>query len=264
MLLTLPTGGGQTVLTKDEEEILKKTPATTYGSRSRASEPVREFLRECLLGLIKSGPEGRPFDADDFCDGFIGETFLAQLADLLSFRHQLLQAGEQLIQLRLLGKHLFNERSVVRNVVGERSLAVRQRIVKRDGRVVVELAVEAVAVAQPPFAARAEAFAAILHTLPKRSAVPVIFAILVLGDLVPGAGELVVDAFTLVDIVFHVRYLRSLLPNRRPHKKEGVTGQTEREFNSFRSASHARRLVSLFSCDLHIRSSHLCAPGERL
>nr|DAP75090.1 MAG TPA: hypothetical protein [Caudoviricetes sp.] len=26
--------------------------------------------------------------------------------------------------------------------------------------------------------------------------------------------------------------------------------------NSFRSASHARRLVSLLNCDLHIRSSH--------
>lgn len=89
--------------------------------------------------------------------------FLAELSDTLDLRHEILQTLEQLIQLRLLGKHLFNKRSAIRNVIGERSFAVRQRIVKRDGRVVAEFAIEAVAVAQSPFAARTEALVAILH-----------------------------------------------------------------------------------------------------
>lgn len=132
---------------------------------------------------------------------------------------ELLQTLEQLIQLRLLGKHLTNKRSVIRHIVGERSLAVRQRIVKRDDHVVAEFAVEAVAVAQSPFAARAEAFTAVLHAFPQRRAPAVILAILVLRDLVPLLDGLVVDAFTLIVIGFNARYLRSLLPNRRSHKK---------------------------------------------
>ena len=64
-----------------------------------------------------------------------------------------------------------------------------------------------------------EALAAILHVFPQRRAPAVVLAILVLRDLVPLLGGLVVDAFTLIVIGFHVRYLRSLLPNRRPHKK---------------------------------------------
>lgn len=76
---------------------------------------------------------------DNLCDDFIGEPILTKLADLPYFRHELLQTLEELVQLRLLGKHLPNKRSVVRNVIGERSFAVRQRVVKRDGRIVVEL-----------------------------------------------------------------------------------------------------------------------------
>ena len=192
-----------------------------------ASHKLRLHLHEDFLGN----------------DGLVGEAFLTKLSDTLGLRHELLQTLEQLIQLRLLGKHLFNKRSAVRNLIGERSFAVRQWIIKRDGRVVVEFAVEAVAVAQPPFAARAEALVAILHSLAKSSAPAVVLAILVLQDFVPLLCGLVIDAFTLIVIGFHVRYLRSLLPNRRPHKKErdrpDGTG-----INSFRSASHARRLVS--------------------
>lgn len=107
---------------------------------------------------------------------------------------ELLQTLEQLIQLRLLGKHLTNKRSVIRHIVGERSLAVRQRIVKRDDRVVAEFAVEAVSVAQSPFAARAEACTAVLHAFPQCRAPGVILAILVLRDLVPLLVGFVVDA----------------------------------------------------------------------
>lgn len=83
----------------------------------------------------------------------------------------------------------------------------------------MEFAVEAVAVAQLPFAARAETFSAILHPLAKSSAPSVVLSVLVLRNLVPLLDGLVVDAFTLIVIGFYARYLRSLLPNRRPHKK---------------------------------------------
>ena len=205
---------------------------------------VRELLAELLLSLLQAGQECRPLYADLLGDGLVGESFLAEFADAACFRHELVQTVKKLAEHHLIGEDLLDEWSVVRHVVAESSFAVRQWIVKGDGRVVVELAVEAVPVAQPPFAARAEALAAILHPLPECGSPAVVLAVLVLRDLVPGASSFVIDAFTLVVIVFHVRYLRSLLPNRRPHKKEGVAGQTEQEFNSFRSASHARRLVT--------------------
>lgn len=264
MLLTLPTGGGRAVLTKGKEEFQKKAPAPRWAAGADESEPVGELLRQLPLGLLQAGQECRALDTDDVGDGLVGEAFLPELADTLGLRHELLQTREQLIQLRFLGQHLFNKRSVVRNVIGERSIAARQRIVKRDGRVVAEFAVEAVAVAQPPFAARAEAFAAILHALSQRRAVSVIFAILVLGDLVPGAGDLVVDTFTLVVIGFHVRYLRSLLPNRRPHKKKERDRPDGTGINSFRSASHARRLVSYSFVTATTARATSVHRGERL
>lgn len=197
VLLTLPTGGGRAVLTKGKEEFQKKAPAPRWAAGADESEPVGELLRQLPLGLLQAGQERRALDADDVGDDLVGEAFLAELSDTLGLRHELLQTLEELIQLRLLGKHLFNRRSAVRNVIGERSIAARQRIVKRDGRVVAEFAVEAVAVAQPPFAARAEAFAAILHAFPQRRAPAVVLAILVLRDLVPMLGGLVVDAILL-------------------------------------------------------------------
>lgn len=105
-------------------------------------------------------------------------------------------------------------------------------MIKRDGRIVAEFAVEPVAVAQPPFAARAEALAAILHAFPRHRAPAVVLSVLVLQNLVPLLGGLVVDAFTLIVIGFHVRYLRSLLPNGG-RKKRSVTGQTEWELTRF-------------------------------
>lgn len=233
MLLTLPTGGGRAVLTKGKEEFQKKAPAPRWAAGADESEPVGELLRQLPLGLLQAGQERRALDADDVGDGLVGEAFLAELSDTLGLRHELLQTLEELIQLRLLGKHLFNRRSAVRNVIGERSIAARQRIVKRDGRVVAEFAVEAVAVAQPPFAARAEAFAAILHAFPQRRAVSVIFAILVLGDLVPGAGDLVIDTFTLVYIVLHLRYLQFAGPEPEAERKKSVTDLSERDLTRF-------------------------------
>jgi hypothetical protein len=60
-----------------------------------------------------------------------------------------------------------------------------------------------------------------------------------------------------------VRYLRSLLPNRRPHKKErdrpDGTG-----INSFRSASHARRLVSYSFVTATTARATSVHRGERL
>ena len=66
----------------------------------------------------------------------------------------------------------------------------------------MEFAVEAVAVAQTPLAARAETLVAILHAFPQRRAPAVVLAIPVLRDLVPLPGGLVVDAFTLIVIGF--------------------------------------------------------------
>nr|DAN05182.1 MAG TPA: hypothetical protein [Caudoviricetes sp.] len=197
VLLTLPTGGGQTVLTKEKEEFQKKALATMIGSRSRRLEPVREFPSQLLLGLLQAGQECCALDADDVGDGLVREAFLPEFADAACFRHELVQTMKKLGEHHLIGEDLLDERSVVRHVVAESAFAVRQRIVKRDGRVVAEFAVEAVAVAQPPFAARAEAFAAILHAFPQRRAPAVVLAILVLRDLVPLLGGLVVDAILL-------------------------------------------------------------------
>lgn len=156
---------------------------------------VRELLAELLLGLLQAGQECRPLDADLLGDGLVGETFLAELTDAACFRHELVQTMKKLGEHHLIGEDLLDERSVVRHVVAESAFAVRQRIVKGDGCVVVELAVEAVAVAQPLFAARAEAFASVLHPLPECGAPAVVIPVLILRDLVPGAGGLVIDAF---------------------------------------------------------------------
>ena len=186
------------------------------GSRSRALEPAGELLRQLPLDLLQAGQERRALDADDVGDGLVREALLPELADTLGLRNELLQTLEQLVQLRLLGKHLFNKRSVVRNVIGERSFAVRQRIVKRDDRIVAEFAVEAVAVAQPPFAARAEALAKILHPLAKSGAPAVVLSVLVLRDLVPLLGGLVVDAIGF-RFFFHVRLLWICLNPQKPN-----------------------------------------------
>ena len=124
---------------------------------------------------------------------------------------------KELGEHHLIGKHLFDQRSVVRNIVAESAFAVRQRIVKGDGRVVVELAVEAVAVAQPPFAAWAEAFAAVLHPLPESGAPAVVLAIVVLRDLVPGACAFVIDSIVF-RFVFHVRLLWICLNPQKPNR----------------------------------------------
>lgn len=148
--------------------------------------------------------------------GLLASDEVLQLCDTLGLRHELLQTLEHLIQLRLLGKHLFNKRSVIRHIVGERSFAVRRRIVKRDSRNVAEFAVDAVAVAQPLFASRTEALAAILHAFPQRRAPAVILAILVLRNLVPLPGGLVVDAIGF-RFFFHVRLFLICLNPQKPN-----------------------------------------------
>lgn len=80
---------------------------------------------------------------------------------------------------------------------------IRSTIITKNGGIQgfgwrnVEFAVEKVAVAQPPFAARAETFSAILHPLAKSGAPPVVLAILALRDLVPLLDGLVLDEILL-------------------------------------------------------------------
>ena len=96
----------------------------------------------------------------------------------------------------------------------------------------MELAVDTVAVTQPPLAARAEAAPPVLFAFAQIRAPPVEFPVLVLWHLIPGAGGLVIDPLTLIAVAFHVRYLRSLLPNRR-HRAEKERGQPSRTGNPF-------------------------------
>lgn len=94
----------------------------------------------------------------------------------------------------------------------------------------MELAANAVAVAQPPLAARAEAAPPVLLALAQVRAPLVEFPVLVLRHLILGAGGLVIDALTLIAVACHVRYLRSLLPNRR-HRAKKERGQPSRTGN---------------------------------
>ena len=99
----------------------------------------------------------------------------------------------------------------------------------------------------------------------QRRAPAVVLSVLVLRDFVPLLDGLVVDAFTLIVIGFHALYLRSL-----PFSRTGGRAKKERDrpdgtgINSFRSASHARRLVSYSFVTATIARATSVHRGERL
>lgn len=172
--------------------ISEKAPATTMGSRSRRLEPVREFLSQLFLGLLQAGQERRALDADDVGDGLVGEAFLPELADTLGLRHELLQTREQLIQLRFLGQHLFNKRSIIRNAVQRRAtvavLVFRFIIEGEHVTGPAELAGQAIAIAEPELILRAGTLTVCLMALTECVIVAVVLAIDFLGNLYPLMG----------------------------------------------------------------------------
>lgn len=143
-----------------------------------------------------------------------------------------MQPSSEPFQKVPVGRDLFGSRVVVRHIIAAHPRAVGQRVVEGGLVARVELAFNAVAVARPPLAARAEAAPPVLLALAQIRALPVEFLVLVLRHLIPGAGGLVVDALTLIAVACHVRYLRSLLPNRR-HRVKKERGQPSRTGNLF-------------------------------
>ena len=125
---------------------MKKAPTTMTaagaGTYKIRLEAVGIFRGELLLGLRKTRAEGCPLNADDLSDGLVGQTFLAELSDILCFRHQLVQTGKELVELGLVTNNIFNRRRSVgqriqrrarvtvfilsRIIEGERNSQVRQ------------------------------------------------------------------------------------------------------------------------------------------
>lgn len=160
--------------------------AGTYEIRLEA---IRKFGGELLLSFLKTRAEGCPLNPDDLSDGFIGQTFLTELADLDSFRHQFLQTGEELVELRLVADDILDKRSRIDESVHERyffTVIVADRHIQReDVSGSMEFTVIAHAVAEPPLITGTHAAIVILLTLPEIGAPGIEFLVFLWGNFEP-------------------------------------------------------------------------------
>ena len=174
-------------------------------------EKVGVFGCELDFHLCQTTAECRALDSNDLGDSVVGETFLPELAYGLGFRHQLVQAVEQLVQLSLVADDGFDQGSSVRQGVqrcGGAAIFVFGFIIEgKHVAATVELAIEAVSVAQPELALRAVAASMRLLALSIRVVVASVFAVLLFGDLHPLTGRFEIDVlgFTWVFIGLHGR-----------------------------------------------------------
>ena len=129
------------------------------------------FIRKCPLWISYC-----------FCYFSIGDAFRMVFPDSKNFFRifceELFQPSAKIFQQIAIGRKFFWKGSRIWNKVHEGG--IRSTIITKNGGIQgfgwrnVEFAVEAVAVAQPPFAARTEAFSAILHPLAKSGAPSVV------------------------------------------------------------------------------------------